>query len=49
MRLKRIEDKYAKLEEQELERRRIDAEEDAFNQAKRRQLLEAAAKKTHDS
>jgi hypothetical protein len=31
LRLKRIEDKYKKLEEEELERRRVDAEEEAFN------------------
>ena len=32
MRNKRIEDRYKRLEEEELERRRIDAEEDAYNQ-----------------
>ena len=32
----------------QLERRRIDAEEEAFNQEKRRQALEEAAKKMHD-
>ncbi len=31
MRNKRIEDRYRKLEEAELERRRIDAEEEAYN------------------
>lgn len=49
LRLKRIEDKYKKLEDEELERRRIDAEEDAFKQEKRQQALEAAAKKMHDA
>ena len=48
MRNKRIEDKYNKLEEAELERRRVDAEEDAFNQEKRRLAIEAASKKMHD-
>ena len=32
MRNKRIEDRYKRLEEEELERRRIDAEEEAYNQ-----------------
>ena len=49
LRLKRIEDKYKKLEDEELERRRIDAEEEAFKQEKRQQALEAAAKKMHDT
>jgi len=35
MRNKRIEDRYKKLEEEEQERRRIDAEEEAYNQQKR--------------
>lgn len=35
MRTKRIEERYKKLEDDELERRRIDAEEEAFNQYKR--------------
>jgi hypothetical protein len=49
MRNKRIEDRYRQLEEAELARRRIDEEEDAFNQEKRRQVLEHAAKKAHDA
>ena len=35
MRTRRIEERYKRLEDEELERRRIDEEEDAFNQAKR--------------
>jgi len=48
LRLKRIEDKYKMLEDEELERRRVDAEEDALKQEKRQQALEAAARKMHD-
>lgn len=32
-----------------MERRRVDAEEEAFKQEKRQQALEEAAKKMHDS
>jgi hypothetical protein len=49
MRTKRIEDRYRALEEAELERRRIDEEEEVFNQQKRRQALEHAAKKMYES
>jgi hypothetical protein len=35
LRNKRLEDKYNKLEQAEIERRRVDAEEEAFNQEKR--------------
>jgi hypothetical protein len=31
MRTRRIEERYKRLEDEELERRRIDAEEDAYN------------------
>ena len=48
MRVKRIEDRYRALEDAELERRRIDEEEESFNQAKRQAALEHAAKKMHD-
>ena len=48
LRSKRIEDRYKKLEEEELERRRIDAEEDVYNQQKRMQAIEMANKKMHD-
>ena len=49
MRNKRIEDRYRKLEEEELERRRIDAEEEAYNQQKRLEAIEQANKKMHDA
>jgi len=48
MRNTRIEEKYQKLEQAELERRRVDAEEDAFNQEKRKIAIEVANKKMHD-
>ena len=48
LRSKRIEDRYKKLEEEELERRRIDEEEDVYNQQKRMQAIEMANKKMHD-
>lgn len=49
MRTRRIEERYKRLEDEELERRRIDAEEEAFNQQKRMQALEQANKKMHDA
>ncbi len=49
MRTRRIEERYKRLEDEELERRRIDEEEDAFNQAKRLEAIEKANKKMHDA
>ncbi len=49
LRKARIEEKYKRLEDEELERRRLDEQEEAFNQEKRRQAIEAANKKMHDA
>jgi hypothetical protein len=49
LRTKRIEEKYRKLEETELERRRIDEEEEVYNQKLRLQAIESANKKLNDN
>jgi len=48
MRIKREEDRIKRLEDEEIERRRVDAEEQAYQDDLRKQTNERAVKVMHD-